>query len=160
MQALALDVQGDTDRAVESLRQALLLAEPEGYGRVFIDQGEPMLRLLQQAATRGIATDYVDTLISALTDIRLETATIVKRKSETLASAPSAGVANRLIEPLSKRELEVLRLLRTELSGPEIASELMISLNTLRTHTKNIYGKLGVNNRRQAVTRAESLRLL
>jgi LuxR family maltose regulon positive regulatory protein len=65
-----------------------------------------------------------------------------------------------LIEPLSERELEVLRLLRTDLNGPEIAGELIVSLNTLRTHTKNIYSKLGVNNRRAAVHRAEELDLL
>ena len=65
-----------------------------------------------------------------------------------------------MIEPLSERELEVLRLLRTELNGPEIARELMVSLNTLRTHTQNIYAKLGVNNRRAAVRRAEELDLL
>ena len=64
-----------------------------------------------------------------------------------------------MIEPLSERELEVLRLLRTELSGPEIASKLIVSLNTLRTHTKNIFNKLGVNNRRAAVRRAEELNL-
>ena len=64
-----------------------------------------------------------------------------------------------LVEPLSGRELEVLRLLRTDLSGPDIASELMVSLNTMRTHTKNIYTKLGVNNRREAVRRAEQLDL-
>ena len=65
-----------------------------------------------------------------------------------------------LIEPLSERELEVLRLLRTDLNGPEIARELMVSLNTVRTHTQNIYAKLGVNNRRAAVLRAEELDLL
>ncbi len=64
-----------------------------------------------------------------------------------------------LLEPLSERELEVLRLLRTELSGPEIARELVISLNTFQTHTKNIYSKLGVNNRRAAARRAEELKL-
>ena len=64
-----------------------------------------------------------------------------------------------MIEPLSEREREVLRLLRTELSGPEIASKLIVSLNTLRTHTKNIFNKLGVNNRRAAVRRAEELNL-
>ena len=65
-----------------------------------------------------------------------------------------------LIEPLSERELEVLRLLRTDLNGPEIARELMVSLSTVRTHTQNIYAKLGVNNRRAAVRRAEELDLL
>jgi LuxR family maltose regulon positive regulatory protein len=67
---------------------------------------------------------------------------------------------NVLVEPLSKRELEVLRLLRTDLTGPEIARELVVSLSTVRTHTQNIYTKLGVNNRRAAVRRAEELDLL
>jgi LuxR family maltose regulon positive regulatory protein len=65
-----------------------------------------------------------------------------------------------MIEPLSERELEVLKLLRSELSGPEIAQQLIVSLNTLRTHTNNIFKKLGVNNRRAAVRRAEELALL
>jgi LuxR family maltose regulon positive regulatory protein len=72
----------------------------------------------------------------------------------------SAPVDQRLIEPLSERELDVLRLLGTDLDGPEIARELIVSLNTVRTHTKNIYAKLGVNNRRAAVRRAKELDLL
>ncbi len=78
----------------------------------------------------------------------------------TSASAAPAVSEQPLIEPLSDRELEVLRLLRTELSGPEIARELVVSLSTMRTHTRNIYNKLGVDNRRAAVWRAEELRLL
>ena len=74
--------------------------------------------------------------------------------------SPDLPAAASLAEPLSQRELEVLRLLRTDLSGPDIARELIVSLNTLRTHTKNIYDKLGVNNRRAAVHRAEELKLL
>jgi LuxR family maltose regulon positive regulatory protein len=73
---------------------------------------------------------------------------------------PSSFIPQPLVEPLSERERDVLRLLRTDLSGPDIARELMVSLNTLRTHTKNIYDKLGVNNRRAAVRRAEELDLL
>jgi LuxR family maltose regulon positive regulatory protein len=158
MQALALDVQGDTDRAVESLRQALLLAEPEGYGRVFIDQGEPMQRLLQQAATRGIAVDYVAKLLAAFHGGE-QGGRGAGEDSDTFV-APSALSSPAMLEPLSERELEVLRLLTTELSGPEIARELMISLNTVRTHTKNIYSKLNVNSRRAAVHNAEERNLL
>ena len=73
---------------------------------------------------------------------------------------PSSFIPQSLVEPLSERELDVLRLLGTDLNGPEIARELMVSLNTMRTHTKNIYTKLGVNNRRAAVHRAEELDLL
>ena len=81
-------------------------------------------------------------------------------KSNDSALSPGLRVSQSLVEPLSERELDVLRLLRTDLSGPDIARELMVSLNTLRTHTKNIYDKLGVNNRRAAVHRAEELKLL
>jgi LuxR family maltose regulon positive regulatory protein len=78
----------------------------------------------------------------------------------TAISQPKTNdLQSMIIEPLSERELEVLRLLGTELSGPEIARELIVSLNTLRTHTKNIFNKLGVNNRRAAVRRAEELDL-
>ena len=78
----------------------------------------------------------------------------------TPVTQPLIGQPALAIEPLSDREFEVLRLLNTELSGPEIARKLMVSLNTLHTHTKRIYSKLGVNNRRAAVRRAETLGLL
>ena len=81
-----------------------------------------------------------------------------RRRAET--EAATARVKQALIEPLSERELDVLRLLGTDLDGPDIARELVVSLNTVRTHTKNIYAKLGVNNRRAAVRRAEELDLL
>jgi LuxR family maltose regulon positive regulatory protein len=102
-----------------------------------------MAVLLQVAAQRGIATDYVRRLLSAL-------------------GAPEERpfVRQALVEPLSERELEVLQLLATELDGPEIADQLTVSLNTMRTHTRNIYAKLGVNSRRAAVRRAGELELL
>ena len=103
-----------------------------------------MAALLEGAAQRGIATDYVRRLLAA------------DRDNEP---ARSSG-AERLIEPLSGREVDVLRLLATDLGGPDIARQLVVSLNTVRTHTKNIYAKLGVNNRRAAVRRAEELHLL
>ena len=102
-----------------------------------------MAKLLQAAAKAGIAPAYV------------------RRLQTVFAPAKQATPSRRgLIEPLSERELQVLRLLATELSGPEIARELVVSLNTMRTHTKNIYGKLGVNSRRAAVRRARELELL
>ena len=125
-----------------ALQQALSLAEPEGYVRMFVDEGPPMTVLLEGAAKHGIAPNYVRQLLTALGSARART-----------------PVKQVLIEPLSQRELEVLRLLRTDLNGPEIAGELIVSLNTLRTHTKNIFSKLGVNNRRAAVRRAEELDL-
>jgi LuxR family maltose regulon positive regulatory protein len=143
VQALAHHAQGDILAALVPLLRALTLAEPEGYVRTFVDEGPPMVALLHAAAKRGIAPTYVRRLLAAL------------GKAED-----RAPVKQVLSEPLSERERDVLRLLGTDLSGPDIASELMVSLNTLRTHTKNIYDKLGVNTRRAAVRRAEELSLL
>jgi LuxR family maltose regulon positive regulatory protein len=102
-----------------------------------------MANLLQEAAKHGIALSYVHRLLAALGKVEDRT--------------PGKPV---LIEPLSARELDVLRLLGSDLTGPEIARELMVSLPTVRTHTNNIYTKLGTNNRRAAVRRAAELGLL
>jgi LuxR family maltose regulon positive regulatory protein len=142
-QALARQALRDVDRAVESLVRAVELAEPEGYVRIFIDEGRPMVSLLQAAITRGIGGEYVRVLLSA---------------SRGTERRPIGS--QRLVETLSERELDVLRLLAGDLSGPDIARELFVSLNTLRTHTKSVYAKLGVNNRRAAVRRASELDLL
>ena len=143
LRALAHQMLGDIPTALASLERAMTLAEPEGYVRVFIDEGPPMASLLRAVAKQGIARNYVRRLLAAV--------------SETEHGSP---VKQALIEPLSERELDVLRLLGTELDGPAIARELMVSLNTMRTHTKNIYAKLAVTNRRAAVRRAQELDLL
>ncbi len=143
LQALAHEARRDVRATVVPLERAVALAEPEGYVRVFVDEGGPIALLLEDAARRRLAPGYVRQLLAAL--------------GRTKARAP---VQEGLIEPLSQRELEVLRLLGTDLGGPEIANQLVVSLNTVRTHTRNIYAKLGVNNRRAAVRRAEELDLL
>jgi LuxR family transcriptional regulator, maltose regulon positive regulatory protein len=127
LQAFGHQTLGDIPAALACLERALTLAEPEGYVRVFIDEGPPMASLLRAAAKRGKTRNYVRRLLAAV--------------SET---GPDSPVRQALIDPLSERELEVLRLLGTELDGPAIARELMVSLNTVRTHTKNIYAKLAV----------------
>ena len=142
LQALTHQAREDIPAALASLRRAVMLAEPEGYVRIFADEGPPMASLLRAAAKQGTARNYVRRLLAAV------------NKTEDGMPA-SQG----LIEPLSERELDVLRLLGTDLGGPEIARELVVSLNTVRTHTKNIYAKLGVNNRRAAVRRARELDL-
>jgi LuxR family maltose regulon positive regulatory protein len=143
LQALAQQLRGNIPAALEPLERALTLAEPEGYVRIFVDESPPMAILLDAAADRGIAASYVGRLRLAL------------------GSADHSGPPKQvLVEPLSERELDVLRLLGSDLAGPEIARELVVSLNTVRTHTKNIYTKLGVNNRRAAVRRASDLDLL
>jgi len=149
LQALAHQTQGNIPAALAPLERALTLAETEGYVRVFADEGLPMAALLRAAARvtrgehQGIAQSYVRRLLAAV--------------DKTGDSTP---VTQGLIEPLSERELEVLRLLGTELDGPDIARELVVSLSTVRTHTRNIYAKLSVNSRRAAVRRAEELDLL
>jgi LuxR family maltose regulon positive regulatory protein len=143
VQALALQMLGDITAALARLERALTLAEPEGYVRMFVDEGPPMAVLLEAAAKQQIAPTYVRQLLAALGH----------------AEARS-HVNQALIEPLSERELEVLRLLGTDLDGPDIARQLVVSLHTVRSHTKSIYAKLGVNNRRAAVRRAEELDLL
>ncbi len=105
--------------------------------------------LLRAAARGGILPDYTGKLLRAFQD--------EGQKNEGGSPLP---VSQTLIEPLSQRELDVLRLFRTELSGPEIARELVVGLSTIRTHTESIYSKLGVNNRRAAVRRAEELKLI
>ncbi len=141
VQALALEALGQRDGARASLERAVELAEPEGYVRVFADEGEGVVRLLKAVARRA-PTSYLTGLVTAI---------------EEPQRRPGAQP---LFEPLSDRELDVLRLLASDLAGPEIARNLFVSLNTLRTHTKNIFAKLGVSSRRAAVSRAAELGLL
>jgi LuxR family maltose regulon positive regulatory protein len=142
LQALACQAQGDSPAALASLQRALTLAEPEGYVRIFVDHGAPMVELLRVAAKPRGTPAYVRRLLAA--------------------ASPAARPRDDqpLIEPLSDRELEVLRLLASDLDGPHIARELSVSLPTVRTHTSNVYAKLGVTNRRAAVSRATELGLL
>ncbi len=145
LQALAFQINGNQEQALTTLERALALAEPEGYVRTFVDEGEPMAELLRQAASRASAPDYIDKLLTGFTP------------QMALEQHPAL---DSYIESLSKRELTVLKLLATDLSGPEIAKELCVALSTVRYHTNNIYSKLSVHNRREAVRRAEELNLL
>jgi len=148
LQALILQSQGEHDQALATLERALSLAEPEGYVRAFVGAGAPMGELLRQAAARGIRLDYVRKLLAAL-------------NSEPAAERRTSRLGlSALTEPLSERELEVLRLLATHLSSVEVARELVVSVNTARSHIKKIYGKLDVHTRADAVRRAEKLGLL
>ena len=143
LRALADQLLGDVPAALAALDRAMMLAEPEGYVRVFADEGAPMISLLRAAAKQRIRPHYAGRLLAA-----------------TSGAGPGTPIRQALIDPLSERELDVLRLLATELDGPAIARQLSVSLNTMRTHTKNIYAKLAVTSRRAAVRRAAELGLL
>ena len=157
LQALAHQLQGDSPAALVPLERALTLAEPEGYVRLFLDEGAPMAQLLRDAAARRIRPDYVSKLLAGFESEQPQSAGESPLPDRQVAATPASQP---LIEPLSQRELEVLRLFATELSGPEIARELVIGLSTVRTHTKSIYSKLNVTNRRAAVQRAIELNLI
>lgn len=144
LEALALEHQNQSDHALLALEEALSLARPEGYVRIFANEGAPMARLLRHAAQRGIQVDYVKQLLAA-----------IEERSEKAYQHPHP-----LVEPLSSRELEVLQLVAEGLSNREIADELVISIRTVKKHVQNIHGKLGVQRRTQAVARARELDLL
>jgi LuxR family maltose regulon positive regulatory protein len=160
LQAKVFHAQGNLPEALMALQRALELAEPEGYVRIFLDEGSSMLQLLREAAARGIMPGYSTRLLAAF-EAEQKGSTDKSSRNDTPALLPEGHRDGEPpIEALSQRELEILRLLETELSGPEIAHELMISLSTVRTHTKRIYSKLNVNNRRAAVKRAAELDLI
>jgi LuxR family maltose regulon positive regulatory protein len=142
LQSLAHQRGGDMDAAMAALDRAVGLAQPEGYVRVFADEGSRMAALLTVFMKQPTAIAYVHRVLAATT------------RSEAPPARPPS-----LVAPLSERELEVLRLLGSDLGGPDIARALHVSLNTMRTHTKSIYAKLGVTSRRAAVTRARELGL-
>ncbi|HEX6477763.1 MAG TPA: LuxR C-terminal-related transcriptional regulator [Ktedonobacteraceae bacterium] len=144
LQALAFSAGGKGTEALAVLERALRQAEPAGYIRLFVDEEEPMVALLRQAYARGIAPDYVATLLSAA-------------GVPEPAAPPPAGS---LLEPLTERELEVLRLLVAGLSNAAMVRELVISVGTVKRHVNSIYSKLAVNSRTQAAARAHALHLL
>jgi LuxR family maltose regulon positive regulatory protein len=144
LQATAHEARNETPVAVAALAEAVRRAEPEGYTRVFLHAGPAVAVLLRSVVAHDDATPHARRVMAAADPAR----------SPAPSTSPSA-----LVDDLSPRERDVLRLLRSDLGGPEIAGELLVSLNTFRTHTKNIYAKLGVNNRREAIRRAAELGL-
>jgi LuxR family maltose regulon positive regulatory protein len=147
LQALALDAQRNLDQALSCLERALVLAEPQGFVRIFLDNGNPIIHLLKEAARRNIAADYAIKLLNLI-------------DTDTQPDGPNLSPPSHLVDPLSDRELEVLHLVAQDLSYQEIAEQIMVSLNTVRTHIKNIYSKLMVHKRSEAVAKARKLNLL
>ncbi|MEM7536778.1 MAG: LuxR C-terminal-related transcriptional regulator [Chloroflexota bacterium] len=147
LQALAHDALADRSSALTSLARALTIAEPEGYLRLFVDEGQPMQMLLSKCLTQGTMPTYVTHLLAVM-------------PAQINEEAPAHDPNQQLIEPLSKRELEVLRLLALGHTNQALADELVIALSTVKKHVNNIFGKLGVASRTQAVNRARELGLL
>ena len=148
--AMARKAQGEDNEAMTGLSKVFSLAEAGGHIRLFVNEGPPMASLLNEASSRGIRPDYVQHLLSAFP----------VGESEKAGPLKTHVTQQELIEPLSEREIEVLQLIAEGLTNTEIAARLYLSLNTVKVHTRNIYGKLGVNNRTQAVARGRVVGIL
>jgi LuxR family maltose regulon positive regulatory protein len=164
VEALAFDARGDEARAMAALGRALSLAEPEGYVRTFVDEGEPMATLLQKwlraqrkeqlsgSSPQNASPEYVRKLFTAF-----------RRPSGSRAPSTRADTpptAQPLPDPLSERELEVLRLIVAGKSNREISGQLFVTVDTVKKHLTHIFVKLGVRSRTQAVARARELGLI
>jgi len=145
LQAVAYQQHGDVDVATATLGQALALAAPGGFIRVFIDEGAPMHTLLSEAGMRGILPDTTRKLLAAF-------------QTEPGHAPPVSPQP--LIEPLSERELEILALIAEGLSNREISERLFLALSTVKGHNRNIFDKLLVKRRTEAVARARELGLI
>jgi LuxR family maltose regulon positive regulatory protein len=155
LRTIALQSADDRDGALTALGRAVEVAEPDGWVRVFVDSAAALAGPLRELAQRQPRSGYLRELVAATSG--------AERAADAAADVGGQRgqlAQEELLDPLSDRELDVLRLLRSDLDGPAIARELVVSLNTVRTHTKHIYTKLGVNNRRAAVSRAHQLGLL
>jgi len=150
LKALALQAQGKSSEAVASLKRSLTLAEPEGYVRLFLDEGAPAAELLKALQRDPEVPPHVQSYAQKLLEAFGEA---------TEDDRPRVG-ASTLVEPLTQRELKVLQLINEGYSNRQIAEALVIALNTVKRHTSNLYGKLGVNSRTQAIARARQLGLI
>jgi len=152
VQAIALHAHGEKDKAVQLLGEVLVLAEPGGFIRLFVDEGPPMAGLLREAVSRGIMPDYIGKLLAAFE--------AEKRIDEDNSDLPPVSTGRPLIEPLSQRELEILHLIAQGLSNREIGERLFLALDTIKGHNRHIFDKLEVQSRTEAVARGRELGLL
>lgn len=153
LQALLYQATGDGSQAETTLMQALQLAEPEGYLRLFVDHGESIIPLLEQVAGRRSAPPNLKAILS----IVREEQGVTEKPPPTAGRSPRTFVP---FEPLKDQELQILRLMAAGLSNREIADELFLSVNTIKVYASRIYGKLGVHRRGEAVARAQELDLI
>lgn len=148
LQALAHGAEGNIPAALTPLARALALAKPDGYFRIFVDEGLPLAHLLYEALAQRVEPDYVRRLLAAFP------------VAESEQPTPAESTSAELVEPLSERELEVLQLIAEGLSNQEIANRLYLSLHTVKVHARNIFGKLGVSSRTQAVAKGQAWGIL
>jgi LuxR family maltose regulon positive regulatory protein len=152
LQAAALYMQGEKDKALQLVALALAQAEKGGFIRIFVDEGTIMAELLSEAASHGIMPEYIGKLLAVFV--------AEERKSEDKPNLRPAPSAQSLIEPLSQREIEILQLIAQGLSNHEISKRLFLALSTVKGHNRNIFGKLEVQSRTEAIARARELGLL
>jgi LuxR family maltose regulon positive regulatory protein len=149
LHSVAHHAKGETDKAVDMLEKALTLAKPGGFIRLFLDEGAPIKNLLSIAATRGIMPHYVARLLAAFESGLLE------------SERPQRQVScQHLVEPLSERELEILQLLAQGLSNREIGERLFLAIPTVKGYNRNIFAKLQVRRRTEAVAHAREIGVL
>jgi LuxR family maltose regulon positive regulatory protein len=149
LQAIACHAQGDLPAALLPLQHALEFAESEGYVRMFLDEGKNMMQLLREASANKIMPDYSDKLLAAF-----------RAEQQGSIDKPDKAPVQPLIEPLSQRELEVLRLISQGLSNQEICERLFLALDTVKGHNRRIFDKLQVQRRTEAIARARELGLI
>jgi LuxR family maltose regulon positive regulatory protein len=152
LQAVAHHAHGETDTAVHTLGDALALAAPGGFIRLFVDEGVPMGHLLSEAAAQGMLPDYIAKLLAAWD--------AEQPKRDDTSSLPQVHPTQPLSDPLSHREIEVLRLMAQGLSNREMSERLFLALDTVKGHNRKIFGKLHVQSRTEAIARARALGLL
>jgi LuxR family transcriptional regulator, maltose regulon positive regulatory protein len=154
LQALTFDSQNDATSALKILERALNIAEPEGYFRIFVDEGPRIARLIYDAARRGISPEYTNRLLAAFPEANPTPEANENRQSTTSKNQP------KLLDPLSDRELEVLRLIGEGLSNEEVGERLFVSFHTVKAHTRSIYAKLDVHSRTEALAKAGAFGIL
>ncbi|MEX1326130.1 MAG: LuxR C-terminal-related transcriptional regulator, partial [Desulfobacterales bacterium] len=168
LQSLVLERQGRTEKALDALKEAVALAKLGGWIRPFVEAGPTMVDLLMRLRQQNVSVDYIERILAAFPDTASSTllpdlgATNDKREfeAETVAQIPDSKIQNSLIEPLTNRELDVLELLAQRLQNKEIAEKLFVSPATVKSHLERIYQKLNVSKRREAVDKANALKII
>jgi LuxR family maltose regulon positive regulatory protein len=165
LQAVHHDTLGEQSAALDKLSKALNLAEPSGFIRLFVDLGPRMADLLKKLVKQNIAVGYIGWILAAFREEAQSAAPAATDKESPspgppVPTSPSHSTIQPLVEPLTNRELDVLEMLEQRLSNKEIAAKLFISPKTVKKHLDNIYGKLNVSSRRQAVEKAVALGIL